>query len=416
MSTNEKKLLVIGHVWPEPTATAAGQRMFHLLHFFRASGYQIIFGCASVKTIYSEDLKQMDIHEVAIRLNDSGFDDFIRELQPDIVMFDRFITEEQFGWRIAEMIPESLRILNTEDLHSLRYVRRESLENQSEFRLKDWLNADITKRELASIFRSDISLIISSYEMDVLKKEVNVSDEQLFHLPLFYGKELHPEKDPLPDYSDRSDFIFIGNGKHKPNIDAIKWLHDSIWPEIRKELPSVSLHIYGAYLPGKILELNSTEDGFLVHGHIENSRTVLKKSRVNLVPLRYGAGLKGKLVEAMNCGTPSAATEIAREGLRPLGMNLSTGQSDSSLFIEEAIELYRDQSKWLERRASDKQVLERYFNRNQFEAQLERRISEISMDLEGHRQRNYLGSILLHHTAASTKYMSKWIEAKNKLK
>ena len=414
MSTDENRLLVIGHVWPEPTATAAGQRMIHLLHFFKASGYQINFCCTSSKTAYSEDLQKTGIREVTIRLNDSGFDDYIKELQPDVVLFDRFITEEQFGWRIAETLPNCLRILNTEDLHSLRSARRKSVEKNEIFHLNHWLKADITKRELASIYRSDISLIISSYEMDVLTEKAKISKDLLFHLPLFYGKDMFTNE-RLPGFSDRSDFVFIGNGKHKPNIDAIKWLHEDIWGEIRKGLPDSRLNIYGAYLPDKVLQLNNPEVGFLVHGHVHNSHAMLKQSRVNLVPLRFGAGIKGKLVEAMNCGTPSAATAIGWEGI-VADLIADKGNNDARSFAREAIELYRDQSKWKDQQLADKQLLKNHFDRQKYEAQLKCRISEISKDLDASRLRNHFGSILLHHTAASTKFMSRWIELKNKIK
>ena len=411
MSSNEKSVFVIGHVWPEPTATAAGQRMIHLLSFFKNCGYQIFFGSAASKTEYSEDLADLGIDQYSLQINDPGFDELLLELTPDFVVFDRFMTEEQFGWRVAETLPHCVRILNTEDLHSLRAVRRRAIEKDIEFDIHDWKIADITKRELASIYRSDINLIISEYEIKLLKKHAQVADDLLFYFPLFYGKEETGDGKTTPAYTDRSDFIFIGNGKHRPNLDAIQWLKEIIWPMIRQDLPKTRLHIYGAYLPDQLHALNHPESGFLVHGYIKSSASVLQRARVNLVPLRYGAGIKGKILEAVHNGTPSVGTDIAWEGLEDSNQGVKV--ADPTSFARQAVELYNNESTWEERRASDKRLFDLSFDRKSIEHSFQTKLIEISAGLDAHRTKNLFGSILLHHTAASTKYMSKWIEAKN---
>ena len=94
---NTRKLLVIGFTWPEPKATAAGNRMLQLLRFFSAHDYDITFSSTASESSLSLDLESMDIQKAKIRLNDASFDDFIKELRPDIVLFDRFLTEEQLA-------------------------------------------------------------------------------------------------------------------------------------------------------------------------------------------------------------------------------------------------------------------------------------------------------------------------------
>ena len=116
-----QQLLIIGTVWPEPRSSAAGARMMQLIQFFKKEGAEITFACSASNLEYSENLDRLDIKTKQIKINDSGFDTFIKELKPSVVLFDRFMTEEQFGWRVAEHCPDALRILDTEDLHSLRY-------------------------------------------------------------------------------------------------------------------------------------------------------------------------------------------------------------------------------------------------------------------------------------------------------
>ena len=118
-----KNLLVIGFVWPEPNSTAAGTRMIQLIELLFANGYNITFVSSASKNRNSYDLEALNIPTYEILLNDSSFDILIKKINPSIVLFDRFLTEEQFGWRVKEICPGALRILDTEDLHFLREAR-----------------------------------------------------------------------------------------------------------------------------------------------------------------------------------------------------------------------------------------------------------------------------------------------------
>ena len=121
-----KKLLIIGYVWPEPNSSAAGSRMMQLIHFFQAQRYHITFASPAQQTEHMVDLRALNITVENIKLNCTSFDDFIKDLQPTTVMFDRFMMEEQFGWRVSEQCPQALRILDTEDLFCLRNGRHQA--------------------------------------------------------------------------------------------------------------------------------------------------------------------------------------------------------------------------------------------------------------------------------------------------
>ncbi|NND78319.1 MAG: glycosyltransferase, partial [Maribacter sp.] len=252
MGTSANSLLIIGCVWPEPTTTAAGNRMVQLIEFFLSQDYDITFASTAAQGEFSLDLKGMGIMTEGIALNSSSFDDFIGTLNPDMVLFDRFLAEEQFGWRVVEFAPEAIRILDTEDLHSLRSVRKDCLKKKREFTTTAWLQSDITKREIASIYRCDLSLIISSYEMFLLTQVIPIDEGLLLHLPFQLDTIDSRQMTQWPNYEERKDFVFIGNGKHAPNVDAIVWLKNEIWPLIRKSLPTAKLHVYGSYLPEHI--------------------------------------------------------------------------------------------------------------------------------------------------------------------
>ena len=201
-----KNLLCIGQVYPEPSSSAAGVRLLQLFDLFINDGYKITFATTSSKSIYSYPLENLGIDIVSIKLNDSSFDNFIEKLNPSLVLFDRFISEEQFGWRVEKYSPNSLRILDTEDLHFLRKARQNTI-NRDKIFSKDFLNSDIAKRELASILRSDLSLIISESEMEILIN-LGIDSSLLFYLPfVFETKNLTQRMHPFHLMKEKTLFL-----------------------------------------------------------------------------------------------------------------------------------------------------------------------------------------------------------------
>ncbi len=409
-----EKVLIIGLVWPEPNSTAAGGRMLQLIHFFLERGHHITFACTAAKSEFSVHLDDLGIDGVSIKLNHNGFDTFIKALNPDIVVLDRFITEEQFGWRVAEQLPNAIRILDTEDLHSLRYTRQECLDSGIPFSINSWLQNDKTKREIASIYRCDCSLIISSHELYLLQEVVKIDQDQLLHLPFLLDPINENQIRSWTPFCDRNDFIFLGNGKHLPNIDAIIWLKRDIWPIIREFLPEAKIHIYGAYLPDHTMEMHQPQIGFHVLGWAADVKEVMGRARVNLAPLRFGAGLKGKLVDAMLFGTPSVTTYIGAEAMHdglPWGGFI---EEDPQQFAKAAFLLYTDRELWKKAQKNGTTIINQCFNKKEYCDKLGDRIKHIEANLESHRSKNIIGAILHHQSMASTKYLSRWIELKNR--
>lgn len=409
-----KQLLIIAFVWPEPSSTAAGDRMLQLLHFFLKLGYQINVASTAAESELSFDLESLGISKTFIQLNHTSFDDFIADLSPEIVIFDRFLTEEQFGWRVAEFAPQALRILDTEDLHSLRQAREKAFKANILFTTDLWLQNDMTKREIASIYRCDISLIISTFEMELLTDVLRMDENILLHLPFLLDKIDEKQTADWLSFEDRKDFICIGNGKHAPNIDAFLWLKTEIWPLIRKELPQANLKIYGAYLPERIHQMHQPKNGFFVEGWAENANEVLNQARVNLAPLRFGAGLKGKLIAAMQNGLQSVTTPIGAEGMNDdLEFNGLIAETAESI-AEAAIELYTNEDVWKQSQNHGVEIINSLYDKTIWIKKLNTKITSVQNDIAFHRTRNFIGAMLGHQTMSSTKYMSKWIEEKNR--
>lgn len=406
-------LLILGKVWPEPGSSAAGSRMLQLIRLFKEQGWTIAFASAANTSGYSADLNSPGISSYTIELNSSSFDTFLKQLQPSAVLFDRFSTEEQFGWRVAEHCPNAIRILDMEDLHCLRAARQEARNEKREFKLNDLAN-DTAKRELASIYRCDVSLVISEYELLLLKDFFKVNEMLLHYLPFLQDPISAEEEKQLPGFAERRNFISIGNFLHAPNMDAVLYLKEEIWPAIRKQLPRAELEVYGAYAPQKAIQLHQPKDGFLVKGRAGTVEDVMSKARICLAPLRFGAGLKGKLLDAMRYGTPSITTGIGTEGMQgQLAWNGRVAETASG-FAAAAVALYSDETEWHTAQAQGIQIYNARFDRRQFEQAFMNSLLQLQRHLPEHRLGNFTGAMLFHHSLLSTKYMALWIEAKNK--
>lgn len=409
----KQKILVVGSVWPEPNSSAAGSRMMQLLQLFLANNWDVTFSSSALVSDYSHDIETIGISKYSIVLNSDSFDSLLSDLNPDIVLFDRFMTEEQFGWRVAKVCPNALRILDTEDLHFLRHARHLALKEKKVF-TQDYLFSEATKREVASILRCDLSLIISEFEMDLLVKTFKIDKTLLYYLPLFCNKiDIH-SFNSLPDFNDRNDFIFIGNFWHEPNWNAVQYLKESIWPLLSKKLPKAKLLVYGAYPSQKVFQLHNEKERFFVLGRAENARDVIKRAKVMLAPIRFGAGIKGKLLDAMNCGTPSVTTSIGAEamfGQLPWNGFIADSVDD---FVEKAFLLYSNENIWQNAQNCGMEIINQRYDGNLFKDNFIITIKNLQEKIEIHRRNNFIGSILQHNSMNATKYMSKWIEEKNK--
>lgn len=403
---SRQKILFIGLVWPEPTSSAAGWRILQLVELFLNQNHEVYFASTAQKSPYSHDLIAMNVTEIQIELNDKSFDEMILNLQPEIVVFDRFMVEEQFSWRVKENCPNALRILDTEDLHFLRSAREQAYKKDKQ--IDEFIFSDLTKRELASILRSDLSLIISEFEMKLLQNQFKIDTNLLMYLPFL---ENNTQVSNLK-YEERKDFCFIGNFIHEPNYQTVLKLK-KIWPKIRTQLKNVELHIYGAYATQKVEQLHNEKEGFIIKGRAEDARKTLENYRVLLAPIPFGAGVKGKFVDAMSVGTPSISSSIGVEAMQHKNWPGFVSDDENEL-IEQSILLYSDQTIWQKNQQFGYALLEEKFDVNKFETQFFACISDIIANLENHRNQNFMGEILWFENNMATKYLSKWIEEKNK--
>ncbi len=401
------RVLIIGKIWPEPTSSAAGTRTIDLIRSLRQTEWEIHFACAAQTSEYSHDLAtEFGIAPHTIQLNASSFDAWVAELAPDIVIFDRYMTEEQFGWRVAQALPEALRVIDTSDLHCLREARHQSLKSGGPLDLHN----PIALREIASLLRVDLSLMISLYEIEILEKHFPIPKTNLAYWPFAIPE---PQAN-TPSFEERNNFVMIGSFLHEPNWDAVQYCRSEIWPLIREKIPSAQVDVFGSYTPEKAKQLHNEKLGFRICGRAADAITTLSQYRINLAPLRFGAGLKGKLADAFLAGTPSIATPIACEAMNgPLEWG-SPVSNDPRPFAEAAVETYQDHDAWLHAQSSGYKIAKERFSEKEWLPKLPSILAKAYESRESQRASNFVGKLLNHHQHRSTEFMSRWIEEKNR--
>ena len=401
-------------MWPEPNSSAAGSRMLQLIELFQKQKWEVHFATTAAETTHMVNLNEFGVSTKQIQLNNDSFDEYVKYLEPNIVLFDRFMIEEQFGWRVAEQCPEAIRVLDTEDLHSLRKTRQEAFKKGIEFTVDMLLNSEIAKRELASVYRCDLTLIISTYEMELLQNVFKVDKSLLCYLPFLIDRISDNQISKLTKFEDRQHFMCIGNFRHEPNWNMVLYLKQTIWPMIRKELPKAELHVYGSYPSEKVTQLNNAAQGFIVKGWVDDVNKTMQESRVCLAPIRFGAGIKGKFTDAMQNGLPSITTPIGAEGMYDdlswCGSIIDTPEEIAS----KAVELYKNESLWLQAQQNGFEIINTIYSDIKYQGSFIVTLNSLSKSLKQQRASNFIGAMLMHHTLKSTMYLSKWIAEKEK--
>ena len=407
--------MFIGHQWPEPKLTAAGWRTCQLIQSFINKGNQVDFACIVEPELKVKDTVMSDVTCHEITLNDDGFDLILEKIQPQMVVFDRFMTEEQYGWRVRLKCPDTVTILDTQDLHFLRKARAAYMdEYPSAFDASlcplQSFYGPLSMRELASIWRCDKTLVISQFEYRILTDHFSVPETLLTYIPLV--SSLSPQaRNP---WETRQHFLWVGNRKQPPNNDSLMYLGQRLWPSIRHELPEAELHVIGANKNALQTQMIAKTSGMVEMGWVDDLLGLMTQYRVNLAPLRFGAGLKGKVISALSCGLVTLTSPIGAEGLDQEQKNGVKVATDPQAFIQSSIRLYQQKEHWSHAHESALSLIQASFSIDHYMDQLMDDLNRIKDALTAHRQKHFMGQILQHQSNYASKYLGQYLTLKNK--
>ncbi|MDD0812152.1 glycosyltransferase [Curvibacter sp. RS43] len=269
----------------------------------------------------------------------------------DTIMFCRHYIAAPYMGRIREWAPQATIVFDTVDLHYLREQRLAELENSESLMA---ISRKTREQELGVIRQCDITVVTSPVEVEVLATETPGAQIRVV-------SNIHEVRPGGPGYAEREGLLFIGGFRHPPNIDAVEWFVGEVWPLLRPRLPELTFTVVGSHMPPAIKALEG--DGIIVHGYVEDVDPLIDSARVSLAPLRYGAGVKGKINQAMAYGLPVVATVVAAEGMSlRAGVDLLVADSPQA-FADEIVRLYQDESLWNTLAANGRANIEQYFSR-----------------------------------------------------
>jgi len=270
----------------------------------------------------------------------------------DVVVLSRHYIAGAHVDAVRAFAPRALLVFDTVDLHFLREERQAELDGGALGRATARSKRD---EELALIRKADVTLVVSPTERELLETlapEARVMVLSNIHEPIAGGKP----------FAERAGLVFIGGFQHPPNTDAVLWYAREILPRVRELLPGVTTHVVGSKVPPTIEALAAPD--LVIAGYVPDVAPYFTGCRISIAPLRYGAGVKGKVNLAMSYGLPVVATTPSVEG-----MHLRPGEDvlvadDAPAFADAIARLYRDEALWERLAAGGVDNIRRYFSRD----------------------------------------------------
>ena len=334
----QRQVLVIDALTPQPDRDSGSLRLVNLMRLLVEEGAHVVFVPAnrSADGDYTRALQALGV-ECWHAPSMPRLPAWLREHGPrfDVAMVSRHYIAAECLPLLRKYAPQAKLLFDTVDLHYLRERRQAELSGDA----AALRAAERTRtQELALIRNADATLVVSEAERALLATDAPGADVRVL-------SNLHRDAPQGPPWSQRDGVLFVGGFRHPPNVDAVLWFVREVFPRIRAALPRIEFHCVGGDVPEAIARLAGI-DGVRIHGHVPDLQPLLDAARVSVAPLRYGAGVKGKVNQAMAHGLPVVATSPAVEG-----MHLRDGEDvlvadDAEAFADAVVRLHGNEALW----------------------------------------------------------------------
>lgn len=332
------QVLLIDAMTPRPDHDSGSLRLVNLMRLLREEGAHVVFLPADGHHVgaYTTQLQRLGI-EVWHQPFLGGMAAWLRTHGPRFrsVMVSRHYVASEFLPLLRACAPQARIVFDTVDLHYLR--ERRGAEVADDVALAR--AAERTRAlELDVIAHADVTLVVSEVERALLRTDAPQAKVDIL-------SNLHRIAGAGPAFAERRDAVFVGGFRHPPNVDAVRWFVAEVWPLVRARLPDLRFHCIGSHTPPEIEALASVP-GVIVHGHVADLDPYMRDVRVAIAPLRFGAGVKGKVNLSMAHGQPVVATACAVEG-----MHLRDGEDvlvtdTPQAFADAVVRLHEDEALW----------------------------------------------------------------------
>lgn len=357
-----RSCLVIDRHVPTPTRDGGSKRLVQLLTEFRNLGFHVTFAAYDLadRTPERRLLESLGVEVLRLPFVQS-LKTYLREqgASHDYVVLSRLGVARRLLPAVKRYCPQVTVLFDSVDLRSLREAREAQLREDGKA-LK--LAHKTERRELAVVERVDATLVTSPVERAYLHKQDPAAVIAL--VPTFYRPAA-----PGAQFRRRTGALFVGGFHHGPNLDGMLWFLDEIWPRVKLLLPGFQLHIVGEDPPQELVRRVTA--GVEVHGYVADLSPLFERVRMSIAPLRYGAGLKGKVHQSLARGLPCVATPIAAEGMGLMPNIHAVLAESASHFAEGITRLNSDRDLWQRISVEGRIHVEQYFSEKAFRAGLE---------------------------------------------
>ncbi len=348
------RVLILDACTPTPDQDSGSLRMINLMQIFIELGHHVSFIPENMAFFddYSKDLQRLGVECIyAPKYNSPLAYLKAKGAYFDRVILSRYYVAEPVMDMIRSYCPKAKIWFDTVDLHYLRETRMAELDND-DLALK---TANETKAKEYSVAEAcDLTLVVSSYEQQVMGQEnAELDVAVLSNIHEVYGGHV--------GYNKSQDIMFIGGYQHTPNVDGIVWFVNDILPKICAEIPELKLHIIGSKAPQQVKALGQ-HPNIEFHGFVADIEPLMQNTRLAVAPLRFGAGVKGKVNMSMSYGQPVVGTSVAVEGMYTKNGYDVLMADDADSFAEAVIQLYQDQTLWQQVSKGGLENVEKWFS------------------------------------------------------
>ena len=349
----DQRILVIDARVLMPDQDSGSLRMFNVLKILRNMGHKVTFVPSNLHydPHYTPLLQAAGI-ECRNRPHETLVEDYLEQHGSEFntVILSRADYADRYINPVREHCPAARIVFDTVDLHFLREQREAELSGKEE----DINSATLRKvQELNIARKADITLVVSPVEIELFREEAPDVDVRLL-------SNIHSIYPTAGSFAERQDILFIGGYEHPPNVDAMTWFLDEIMPRVVEANPAIRLHIVGGHLPEALAARAS--DSVLIDGFVADITPLFNSIRLSIAPLRYGAGVKGKINSSLSYGVPMVATSMAAEGMGLVHEKDILIADDPEAFAREVVRLYDDEALWQQLSVAGKQNIEDRFS------------------------------------------------------
>jgi glycosyltransferase involved in cell wall biosynthesis len=367
---SHKKVLVIFSYILSPDRDAGSLRMYNILELFKGLSWQVTF---AVSDLQSSAAQRSFLEAIAVTLLEKPAAESIEaHLQQygreyDLVIMSALSVALKYLSSIRRHAPDAKLVFDTTDLQHVREFRRAKATGEG-----GWLQIALRSKkwELRAVNAADLTLVVSPVEKTILEKACPGKAVHILSvIQTAYGS--------TRVFAEREGILFIGSFPHHPNVDGIRYFIDEVYPLVREEIEGVTVIIIGPE-PPEWLRMLAT-DGLNVTGYVPDVRPFFDRCKLSIAPLRYGAGVNGKILLSMSYGVPVVASAVAAEGIPAVNGSDILVADDPVAFSNAIKNLYHDEQMWNRLSRNGLRIIDEYYSVEASQACLVGVLEELGM-------------------------------------